>query len=167
METLGEFLVHAITLEDESAQRFDELADVMEVHHNTEVAGLFKRMAHYSRLHLEDIRKQAEGMTLPHISPWDLKWPNDEAPETVAHEEGHYLMTAYHALRAALRSERTGHAFYANVARETNDPEIRKLASEFAAEEGEHIALLEKWLLKYPPPREGWDDDLDPPAVVD
>jgi rubrerythrin len=44
----------------------------------------------------------------------------------------------------ALDSERRGHAYYAAIALTTTDPEVRLLAAEFAAEEAEHVAQLER-----------------------
>lgn len=168
MKTVPEFLAHAIALEEESASRFDELADALEVHHNGDVVGLFRKMAHFSRLHLEEARQRAAGLDLPHYAPWEFQWPDAESPETVGVDEAHYKMTPHHALKAALASEKRGHAFYAGVAHDgTVDGEVKRLATEFADEEAEHIALLEDWLTKYPPPPRNWDEDMDPPVSVD
>lgn len=167
MKTLAEFLAHAITLEEESAHRFDELADALEVHHNGEVVELFRKMAHYSRLHLAEARDAAKGMTLPHYAPWEYKWPDAEAPETVDVDAIHYKMTPHHALTAALHSEQRGYAFYRGLVDTVEDEDVRKLAHEFADEEASHVRLLEEWLLKYPRPEAGWDEDMDPPVSVD
>lgn len=167
MDSLPEFLAHAITLEEESAQRFDELADALEVHHNGEVVELFRKMAHFSRLHLADARKRAEGMEVPHLAPWQYKWPDSESPETVEVFDAHYKMTPFHALTVALDSEKRGQAFYAAVAEGAGNEEIKVLAREFAEEEAEHVALLEGWLSRTPPPDDHWAEDMDPPAAVD
>ncbi len=47
----------------------------------------------------------------------------------------------------------------------TDDPEIRKLAGEFADEEAGHVVLLEEMMKKYPKPEEDWDFDPDPPGM--
>lgn len=167
MKDLPEFLAHAVVLEEESAQRFDELADALEVHNNGPVVELFRKMAHYSRLHLADARKRAEGMDLPHIAAWEFKWPDAESPETVGLFDAHYKMTPHHALSVALDSEKRGQAFYAGIAASSADAEIRALAAEFAEEEAEHVALLEGWLARTPPPDDHWAEDMDPPAAVD
>ncbi|MGC2856391.1 ferritin-like domain-containing protein [Novispirillum sp. DQ9] len=167
MKDLPEFLAHAITLEEESAVRFDELADALEVHHNGEVVELFRKMAHYSRLHLADARKRAEGLDLPHMAPWQYKWPDAESPETVEVFDAHYKMTPFHALSVAVDSERRGQAFYADVAATCPDAAIKALAAEFAEEEAEHVALLEGWLARTPAPADHWSEDMDPPAAVD
>lgn len=168
MKTVPEFLAHAIALEEESANRFDELADALEVHHNADVVELFRKMAHFSRLHLADAQERAKGLDLPHYAPWDFQWPDAESPETVGPDETHYKMTPHHALIAALASEKSGHAFYAGLAHDgTVDGEVKRLAQEFADEEAEHIDLLEEWLKKYPAPPKNWDEDMDPPVSVD
>jgi rubrerythrin len=161
------FLAHAIAMETEAAERYDELADVMEVHNNLEVAALFRQMADFSRLHGDSVRKRAEGHDLPKLKSWEYRWDTPEPPEVGSPETAHYLMTPYHALDFALGNERRGHDFYAACAAESGDAEIRRLAGEMAAEEAEHVAELERWLARTPKPAPGWAEDPDPALVVD
>ena len=49
MVDLDTFLAYSVALEEEAAERHDELADMMDVHNNTEVAETFRKLAHYSR----------------------------------------------------------------------------------------------------------------------
>jgi rubrerythrin len=167
MKTVGEFLAHAIALEEESAVRFDELADALEVHHNAEVTELFRKMAHYSRLHLAEAKEMANGVDVPHIKPWEFEWPDEEAPETPEIEGTHYLMTPYHALALALESEKRGQGFYQGLADTHENKDVRTLAKDFADEEAEHVKLLSDMIQRYPAPKEGWDEDMDPPNVAD
>ncbi|GEO80376.1 ferritin-like domain-containing protein [Pararhodospirillum oryzae] len=167
MDDLGTFLAHAVALEKESGERFDALADSLEVHHNPEVVELFRKMAHFSRLHLREVQDRAVGVVLPHLRPWEFSWPNAEAPETPSVEDTHYRMTAHHALLQALASERQGQAFYAGVAARTVNAQVKALATAFAAEEGEHVALLEATLSRFPPPPANWAEDPDPPNAPD
>lgn len=164
MMTLPYFLAHAIALETESAERFDELADALEIHFNTSVVGLFRKMAHFSRLHRQDVEQAAVGIDLPHFAPWDFRWPDAEAPETVTHEETRYQMTPRQALEAARSSEERGQAFYAEIAEKATDPEVRKLAAEFAAEEAEHVAMLSQWLSTTEDIHPSLLDDPDSPS---
>ena len=53
-------------------------------------------------------------------------------------------MDGLDALRLALEGERRGHAYYATMAATTTDAELRAIATEFADEEAEHVAELEK-----------------------
>ena len=168
MASVAEFLAHAIALEQEAAERFDELADTLETHNNAEgVVELFRKMAHYSRLHLAEARERAGDIALPNLAPWDFKWPGDESPETPDHREAHYRMTAWHALSLTLASERQAHAFYGALANHAADAEVRALAAEFTEEEAEHVEILEDWLARTPEPAEDWDHDPEPPVAVD
>jgi len=169
LDDLGTFLVHAVVLEDEAASRYDELADTMEVHHNDEVAALFRQMAAYSRLHLNEATAHAAEHAggLPDLKPWEFDWPGTESPESGQAESSHYLMTPHHALRLALAAEESAHAFYAGIASHARCEQVRKLAAEFSAEEAEHAEALKEWLTRYPKPSRAWDEDLDPPAAGD
>ncbi|MCS4505457.1 rubrerythrin [Arhodomonas aquaeolei] len=168
MESVPLFLAHAVALEDEAAQRYDELADALEVHNNPDVVDLFRKMAHFSRLHLAEARERAESEGgLPQLKPWEYQWPDDESPESAEMSASHYLMTPAHALRLAHAAETAAHRFYDHCARNTGNATLRGLAAEFAAEESEHAAELESWMALYPEPDAGWDDDMDPPVSVD
>ena len=61
-------------------------------------------------------------------------------------------MTPHHALQLAMKAERGARDFYAGVAGRVDDPVIRAAAEEFAEEEAEHVAELERWLERYPDP---------------
>ena len=54
--TLTELMAQALAIEIEAAQRYAELADVMETHNNREVADLFRRMATIESRHADAIR---------------------------------------------------------------------------------------------------------------
>ena len=52
---LDEFMAQALAMERDAAQRYEEIADAMEVHNNREVAQLFRTMAGYEARHAETI----------------------------------------------------------------------------------------------------------------
>lgn len=166
---LGMFLAHAVELESEAAERYDELADSMEAHNNVEVAALFRDLATYSRKHRDEIRDiAAEHGPVPVVAPWEFQWGDSpESPEAAAFEDVHYLMTAHHALKMAVMCETQAEKYYAGVAAETRDPDVAELAREFADEESHHAALVRQWLERFPPPPKGWDEDPDPPNYSD
>ena len=145
---LDTFLVYSITLEEEAAERHDELADVMEVHNNPEVAATFRKLAHYSRLHAQEIRDHSKGHSLPVIAPWEFGWENMEGPETADIGEVNYLMNTAAALKIATGNEQRAHDFYHSISLESPDSAVRSLAAEFAEEEKEHLELLENWKAK-------------------
>lgn len=166
IHTVEEFLAHALTLENEAAAGYQEIGDSMAVHNNPKVAELFYKFAKYGRMHADEVRSLAEGLSLPHIAPWDFIWEDGESPEAPAAEDVHYMMTPTQALQLALQAERHAHNFYAAVAKASQDEKIRGLASEFAAEEAEHVRLLTEWIKHYPTTVDAnWDFDPDPPSM--
>lgn len=165
IDSVEEFLAHAYALEIEAVDCYEEIADSMEVHNNLEVAGLFRKLSGYGQKHAAEMVERAKGKDLPRIAPWDLKWPGMTAPETAAQEEAHYLMNPYQALELVHKSETNAQNFYAGVAKTSPNPEVQEMAAEFAAEEAEHVAILEDWMKKYPKPDDDWDYDPDPPVM--
>jgi rubrerythrin len=159
------FLAYSVVLEEEAAERHDELADMMDVHHNPEVAETFRKLAHYSRLHAREIRDHSEGHNLPVIAPWDFGWDDMEGPETADISEVDYLMTTRRALNIAMGNEKRAHDFYLNISKKSPAPDVQALAAEFADEEKEHLELLEKWLENCPDTDEAVAFDPDPPHM--
>jgi rubrerythrin len=165
IKTVEEFLAHAAVLEQESVERYDELADSMEVHNNPEVAQLFRKLAHFGEKHAHEVEKLAEGMELPQIPPWEFKWSTPESPESASSEDASYLMDKQQALAIALLNEQQGRDFYARVADTSPNPEVRAMAAEFSREEDEHIALLKAWQANLGDPESEPLEDLDPPNI--
>jgi len=144
--TLPVFLAHAIALEREAAERYLELADMMEAHRNDEVSALFRDMVRYSRLHHDSIVERANGVALPAIGPWDYWWRTP--PEAGGDEGFDYTINAYDALLYARENELRAMNYYSEVGLNTSEPEVRRLAAEFAAEETEHVEALDEWLAR-------------------
>jgi len=167
MATVEEFLAHALALESEVAERYEEIADSMKIHNNQEVGNLFLKLAKASQKHAGEIRSRTKGKTLPQIAPWDFNWGDKEAPETPSMADTHYRMTPYHALGLARRAEIQAQNYYTSVANSTPNVEVRNLALEFAYEEAEHVDLVNSLIARYPEPEKGWDLDPDLPVPPD
>lgn len=167
IDSVPRFLAHAQAMEDESAERYEMLADSMEVHHNRAVARLFRMLMYYSEQHADEVRDRAGGITLPDIPPWEYSWNCPDFPEgsDCFSDLIHYLMTVHQALDVALHNEIRGRDFYAWVSRESPDAEVRRLAAEMAAEEQLHVDLLQAWMDRDDDPGEPPLDDLDPPNM--
>lgn len=167
IETVEELLAHALAMETEAVERYEELADQMDVHNNPEVAALFRKLAEIEKLHVDNVNGLSDGMELPHIAPWDYAWETPESPESPSTNarEVHYLMQPYHAIALALKHERLGVEFYAKLAAQSGRDDVRKLAEELRATEIEHVRLLEQWLAKFERPEKGWREDPDPPLL--
>ena len=165
IDSLPEFLAHALELEVESAERYRELADSMEVHNNPEVAALFRQLAGYGDVHVGEVRKRAAGIALPAIAPWDFKWSCPEAPESPCMEDANYLMNKCQALELALHNEVRGRDFYAQVASSASDDEVGRVAAEMAEEEDTHVKMLREWIKREACGTMGAPEDLDPPNI--
>lgn len=146
MNDVERFLAHAIALEREAARRYEELAAAMQTDGRAELKAFFARMAHFSRLHLAEAQARGQWRDLPVLAEHEYDWPDGIAPETADWVGVDAQMTVRSALELALESERRGHAYYAAVAALAQDPDVRHLAAEFAAEEAEHLAELERRL---------------------
>jgi rubrerythrin len=73
------------------------------------------------------------------------------------------MMTVSQAMEIALFNEIRGRDFYQQVADDTPNPEVKKIALEMVEEEGWHVEMLREWQarLQEEPPL----DDLDPPNM--
>ena len=163
--SLPDFLAHAIAMEQEAAERYLELADMMEAHRNDAVASVFRSMARFSQMHCDSIKLRAASVELPKPKSWEFRW---RSPPEVGGEEGFdYMIEPYNALRYARGNELRAMEYYRAVAAQSADAEVRRLAAEFANEESEHLAALDKWVALTPRPSTTWEDDPDtlPPVV--
>lgn len=149
MNNVESFLAHAIQLEREAARRYEELAASMGTDGNAELKAFFTRMAKYSRLHLAEAMARGGFREVPVIAPEAFEWPDGVSPEVADWAGVDAMLDARSALALAMDSERRGHAWYAAVAASHDDPEIRRLAEEFAAEEADHLHQLDQLLLAH------------------
>lgn len=162
----AEFLAHALEMEAESAERYRELADNMEVHNNPEVATLFRQLAHEGDAHVAGVKRLCARIDLPNIAPWAFKWSCPDGPESLPVDDVHYLMSRRQALELALHNENRGLDFYIQVAQRSAHAEVRRLAGEMAREERDHVQMLTAWLSREPEEKASSPlSDLDPPNM--
>jgi rubrerythrin len=160
-------MLQALAMEREAVARYRELADMMETHNNRDVADLFRRMAQYEQHHVEHILADmgwAEDVITPRQGGM---WTTPESREAVPIEEMHYLMHPWHALNLALAAEQRARAFFESLARDAGSDAIRRAAEAMRDEEAEHVALVQAWMAKVPPPGPDWSVDPDPPRYID
>ncbi len=160
----GELLAHAHQMELEAQERYNYLAEQMDLHNNTELAGLFRELSRVEGLHADDILRQMKDMEVPEIGSLDYKWSGDEGPESLDLGDMHYLMTPRQALLLALKAEQNAFDFFNQLLQSTSDDAVKRFAAEFAEEEQEHVELVQKELKKYPESEQTVRDDLDPPV---
>jgi rubrerythrin len=146
ISSVAEFLAHALEMEVESAERYRELADNMEVHNNPEVAALFRRLAAEGDTHVKQVQQLAASTQLPDIAPWAFKWSSPDGPESATMDDVHYLMNRCQALKLALHNEIRGLDFYRQVAARSPKAGVRQLAAQMAGEEQSHVTMLQSLL---------------------
>ena len=163
----ADFLARAWSMEVEAAERYASFADAMGEHNNHDVAELFRKLARIEQLHADQLLEGPLAGRLPVLPPGGIQWEEGEGPETAAHGDLHYRMQPYHALQIALACEKKANKFFSAYASRTSDARLRDAAREMAAEEMEHVRLIEDWLERTPPPEKDWEHDPDPPLVSD
>ena len=137
---------HAIAIEREAVERYSEFAERMADLGNEAAAEIFATLARMESEHLEALLARSAGMKLPRLAPREYAWLDAGAPETAARELVFRLMTPRHALEIALAGEKRAAAFFERVIMTTDDAMLRAAATEMAADEGDHIVMLEKLL---------------------
>jgi len=142
IQSPAELYAHAIAIEREAAERYSELAERMEDEGREDLARVFAELARMEAEHLETLERRTEGFALPCIADGEYRWLSDHAPETARRELVFRLMTPRGALAMALAAERRAQAFFEQLCWSAQDPALRALAREMAAEEREHVALI-------------------------
>ena len=163
--TVEDFMAYAWAMEVEAADRYAELADQMDTHHNREVSELFAKLSRIEGKHRDQIMAKMGWARAPDTR--SFSWETPEGPETTDYSELHYLMQPYHALKLAEHNEQRAAEFFEGFAAAKLPADVRAAAAEMAEEEREHVRLIKEWLARYPEPEAGWDEDPDPPAVAD
>ena len=146
IDSVETFLALSLLLEYESADRLKELSRLMREQQANELADLLMRLSGYSRKHAEEILELAEGHVLPDLASSDAAWEGLEGPETTAFESVNPQMSCEDMLQVALRNETRGQDFYTRISLESPNEEVRRMAADFAAEENEHVMLLQQWV---------------------
>ena len=146
INTPNELYAHAIALEREAAERYAEFARRMDDLGNAAAAEVFTTLARLEQEHLQTLLERTQGVEIPGYLNEQYAWLDAGAPETTARDLVFRLLTAHQALEIALRAERRAQTFFEKVMLTADDPALRALAREMAAEEGEHIGLVERLL---------------------
>jgi rubrerythrin len=162
-DNIAEFFAQALAIEVEATERYNLLADQMEVHNNRDIAAIFRKMALIEGEHRDEIARRA-GDALVAGRPASFSWIGPDSPEAVDCEDVHYLMTPHRALMLARFNEERAVRYFEAIAAATTNPQIAIFAAEMAAEERNHVIWVDQWLEKIAPDEPGWDEDPDPPV---
>lgn len=151
----------AVLVEEEARDRYEELAEQMELHHTPGAARFFRFMQTNEEKHrsaLAERRRAAFGDAPVAVSRSMLF--DIEAPE---YDEVRASMSVRDALAAALRSEEKAHAFFAAALDAVTDAEVRTLFAELCEEEIEHQRLVQREIARLPEgpalPDVAWEDE--------
>ena len=155
---------HAIAIEREATERYAEFSVRMSDFGNDDVATLFSALARTESRHLETLTRRAREMALPEIDAAQYAWLDSGPPETGARELVFRMMTPRDALAIALAAERRALAFFLRIQRVALDPALRALAREMAAEESDHVGLIERVLARVPDAVPDWSAVLEEKA---
>lgn len=163
VSSLNDLLAVAYQIEIDAVERYNVLADQMETHNNPELVTVFRDLARAEGIHGEEIRRLAGDFDVVNHALRIARF-RSESPEEAELDSAHYLMTPWHALQLSLAGEKRALAYFTSIVETAKDPKVKTMAAELVEEEAEHVNLVNRLLLRYPPPRDSWADDLDPPA---
>ena len=162
--SVAEFFAQALAIEEEATERYNLLADQMEVHNNKEIAAIFRKMALIEAEHRNEIARRA-GDALVGGRPASFSWTGPDGPEATDFGGVHYLMTPHRALTLARFNEERAVKYFEAIAAAATNSEIVTLAAQMAADERNHVAWVDQWLEQFTPDEPGWDEDPDPPVL--
>ena len=151
-----ELYAHAIAIEREAAARYTEFAERMDDLGNEAVAAVFATLARLETEHLVALERRTDGIALPQLQADDYRWLDAGAPAPPARELVFRVMTPHGVLGIALGAEQRAQTFFERVLMTAEDPALRSLAREMAAEESEHVMLIERLLKRTPDALGDW-----------
>ncbi|MCO5121645.1 MAG: hypothetical protein M9951_18710 [Burkholderiaceae bacterium] len=136
----------AAAIEQESAQRYAALAELMDARGAAATAAAFREMHQEELRHVEAVARWAKSVAEPVASPAGFAWLLP--PELAASWDevvGSALLTPYRAFAVAVCNEQRAFAYYSYLAAHATDDRVRSEAEKLAAEELLHAAALRRW----------------------
>ncbi len=167
ISNLHDLLAVAYQIEIDAVDRYNLLADQMEVHNNRELVKVFRDLARAEDIHGDEVRRLAGDFDVAAHAREIAKFQRSESPEEADLSSAHYLMKPWHALQMALKGEERALAYFTSIVETAKDPKVKALAAELVEEEAEHVNLVHRLLRRYPKPADDWADDPDPPGSLE
>ncbi len=164
ISSLNDLLAVAYQIESDAVERYNLLADQMETHNNPELVKVFRDLARAEGLHGEEIRRLAGHFDVVGHALQIARIERMGLPAEVELDSAHYLMTPWHALQLSLAGEKRALAYFTEIVETATDPKVKTMAMELMEEEVDHVNLVHRLLLRYPPPDDSWAEDPDPPV---
>ena len=147
--TLMDALDLATLIEIEAQKRYTQFAERLGSRDSDDAGAVFESMAVNESKHGEQIaerRLALFGEKPPTVKPDDIF--DVEAPDFGAPSMNMSPLKAY---QVALSSEKKAFAFYSQVLRYVNQPDVKALFEELRDEEAEHVRMLEEIIANLPP----------------
>jgi rubrerythrin len=135
-----------ILVEEEAMERYQELADNLDVHNTGDAAQFFRFMVGCEAKHGEDLREKRRELfgeapsSVDRSMLWDVEAPGYDATRT--------FMTIQDALKVAMAAERKAFEFFDGALPEVTDSEVRELFTELRQEEVEHMEMVREQMKK-------------------
>ena len=147
IDSVAGLLAHAHRMEAEAQARYEDLARRMEAYPRPDLAEFFRKMALIEQKHIDQVSEMVDALELPPLDDGAVLWAGGAAPETMS-DDASTFESPRQALKEAMRDEEKAVAFFEDVAAHTPDQSVRAMATELAAEERHHVALLRNWLAR-------------------
>ncbi len=167
IDSKEELLARTLTMLSETVERYDLLADQMEVVNNPEAAELFRWLEKKQNDRTRVVQELSDGLALPHIPPWDYDWDDAINTGVPGYSGAHYMMTPYHTLTLGMDVEQSAANLFQQIEQGATAPEVQKLAHSFAREASDFRDYLKQKRAEHPRPEAGWDEDEDPPQLLE
>jgi Rubrerythrin. len=147
--SLQDALDLAILIEEEAAERYQELVDQMESHHTAEAAGFYRMMVKNETKHGQELMERRDHLfgEAPRNVERSMLW-EVEAP---SYDRVHVFMSAREALNVALEAEVKAYEFFVGAIEHVSDASVKTLFEELRGEEIEHQELVKCEIAKLPP----------------
>jgi rubrerythrin len=156
--TVEDFYAHALAIEREAAERYDEFATYFEDRGEEALASLCRHLAEMESRHFDDLLASCISLKLPPVADCVYQWIEGDAPEAPAREMLYRIATPRHLLEIALAAEWRAREFFVAVARTASSLAVRELASVMAAEETEHVKWVRQALEYHVTTGANWDE---------
>ncbi len=146
LHSLEELFALANAMEQEAANKYDELATAMQDQGKRNLAAVFAELAAAEREHVDSVARWSQSRLGKLPDPALVRW---QAPETfdrdaTAEIKGSQLITPYQALAMAVQNEERAFAFWSYMAAFAHDPAVKTASEAMAREELGHVAILRK-----------------------
>ena len=150
IQSLEEFLAHALAIEREAAERYGEFDRYFADHDEPVLAGLCRNLAAFEQEHFDRLVEASAGHDLPTIDQRRYQWLGESSLEAPTREFLYRVANARQLLELALEAEHRAAGFFRWVAATAADERVRRAAGEMAEEENQHVSWVTQ-ALEYAP----------------